>query len=47
MNEALRADPVAIVEAAGGLLLLAGLTLVIQDRLARGRGTTQALRAGE
>ena len=32
---------------AAALLLLAGLTLTIQDRLARGRGTTQALRVGE
>ena len=47
VNAALRADPVAIVVAAAGLLILAGLTLVIQDRLARGRGATQALRAGE
>jgi len=47
VNAALRADPVAIVVAAAALLLLAGLTLTIQDRLARGRGTTQALRVGE
>ncbi len=43
----LHADPVAIAAAAAGLLLLAGLTLTIQNRLARSRGTTQALRVGE
>jgi putative ABC transport system permease protein len=43
----LTADPVAIVAAAGGLLLLAALTLTIETRLARGRGATQALRLGE
>jgi putative ABC transport system permease protein len=43
----LHADPVALAAAAAGLLLLAALTLTIQDRLARGRGATQALRVGE
>ncbi len=43
----LRADPAAIVAAAVALLLLAGLTLTISSRLARGRGTAQALRVGE
>jgi putative ABC transport system permease protein len=43
----LNADPVAIVAAAGGLLLLAGLTLTIETGLARGRGATRALRVGE
>ncbi len=47
VNAALQADPEAIMEAAGALLLLAGLTLLVQDRLARRRGTTQALRVGE
>jgi hypothetical protein len=47
VTAALQADPAAIGVAAGALLLLAGLTLAIQDRLARGRGTTQALRVGE
>jgi hypothetical protein len=42
---ALRADPVAIMVVAAALVLLAGLMLVIQDRLAR--GTTQALRVGD
>jgi len=43
----LHADLAAIVLTAGGLLLLAWLTLTVQDRLARGRGTAQALRVGE
>lgn len=43
----LRADPVAVAAAAGALLLLAALTLTIQNRLARGRGAAQALRAGQ
>ena len=47
VSTALQADPAAIGVAAAALLLLAGLTLAIQDRLARGRGTTQALRVGE
>ena len=47
VQAALRADPVVIMVAAGALLLLAAVTLVIQGRLARGRGTTQALRVGE
>jgi putative ABC transport system permease protein len=45
VNAALRADPVAIMVVAAALVLLAGLMLVIQDRLAR--GTTQALRVGD
>jgi hypothetical protein len=47
VTAALQADPEAIMEAAGALLLLAGLTLLVQDRLARRRGTTHALRVGE
>jgi putative ABC transport system permease protein len=43
----LSADPVAIVAAAVALLLLGGLTLTISSRLARGRGTAQALRMGD
>ncbi len=43
----LHANLVAIAVAAAGLLLLAGLTLAVQYRLARGRGTAQALRVGE
>jgi putative ABC transport system permease protein len=43
----LRADPAAIVAAAVALLLLGGLTLTISSRLARGRGTAQALRVGD
>jgi putative ABC transport system permease protein len=43
----LHADPVAIAAAAAGLLLLAALTLTIQNKLARTRGATQALRVGE
>jgi putative ABC transport system permease protein len=43
----LHANLVTIAATAAGLLLLAGLTLVIQDRLARGRGAAQALRAGD
>jgi putative ABC transport system permease protein len=43
----LRADTLAIVVAAGALLLLAAVTLTIQNRLARGRGAAQALRAGQ
>jgi putative ABC transport system permease protein len=42
----LHADALAILIAIGGLLLVAALTLTIQDRLARGRGAAQALRAG-
>jgi putative ABC transport system permease protein len=38
---------VAIAATAAGLVLLAWLTLTVQNRLARGRGTTQALRVGE
>jgi putative ABC transport system permease protein len=43
----LHPDAAVIGVAAGGLLLLAGLTLTIQNRLAHGRGATQALRAGD
>lgn len=43
----LHADPVAIAATAAGLLLLAALTLTIQNKLARSRGATQALRVGE
>jgi putative ABC transport system permease protein len=43
----LRADPAAIVAAALALLVLGGLTLIISGRLARARGTAQALRVGE
>jgi len=43
----LHAEPVAIAATAVGLLLLAALTVAIQNKLARGRGTTQALRVGE
>ena len=46
VNAALRADPEAILVVVAALLILAGLMLAIQDRLAR-RGTTQALRVGE
>ena len=42
----LHADALAILIAIGGLLLVAALTLTIQNRLARGRGAAQALRAG-
>ena len=43
----LRAEPLAIVAAAGGLLLLAALTLNLQNGLARSRGIAQALRVGQ
>ena len=43
----LRAQPLAIAAAAVGLLLLAALTLIIQNGLARSRGTAQALRVGQ
>jgi len=43
----LHANLVAIVATAAGLVLLAWLTLAVQYRLARGRGTAQALRVGE
>jgi len=43
----LHANLVAIAVTAAGLILLAWLTLVVQSRLARTRGTTQALRVGE
>jgi putative ABC transport system permease protein len=42
----LHANAPAILIAIGGLLLVAALTLTIQDRLARGRGAAEALRAG-
>ena len=38
VNVPLQANPVAIVDAAAALLLLAGLTLLVQDRLARAPG---------
>jgi hypothetical protein len=40
----LQANPAAIVAIAAGLVVVAWVTLVVQSRLARGRGTTQALR---
>jgi putative ABC transport system permease protein len=43
----LRADPVALAVATGGLLLLAALTLSVQDALARRLGTGPTLRVGE
>jgi putative ABC transport system permease protein len=43
----LRPDPVALAVATGGLLVLAALTLSIQDALARRLGTGRALRVGE
>jgi putative ABC transport system permease protein len=43
----LRAQPLAIAAAAAGLLLLAALTLIIQNGLAHHRGTAQALRVGQ
>jgi hypothetical protein len=43
----LQAQPLAIVAAAAGLLLLAALTLIIQNGLARSRGVAQALRVGQ
>jgi putative ABC transport system permease protein len=43
----LRPNLAAIAATAAGLVLLAWLTLTVQNRLARGRGTTQALRVGE
>jgi putative ABC transport system permease protein len=42
----LHADAPALLIAIGGLLLVAAVTLTIQNRLARGRGAAQALRAG-
>jgi len=42
----LHASAPAILIAIGGLLLVAAVTLTIQNRLARGRGAAQALRAG-
>ena len=43
----LQANLAAIAVTAAGLVLLAWLTLTVQYRLARGRGTAQALRVGE
>jgi putative ABC transport system permease protein len=43
----LRADPLVLGAVTGGLLLLAGAALVIQDRLTRRMDVSQALRAGE
>jgi hypothetical protein len=43
----LQAQPLAIVAAAAGLLLLAALTLTVQNGLARSRGVAQALRVGQ
>ena len=43
----LRADPVALAIATGGLLVLMALTLSVQDALARRLGTGPALRVGE
>jgi putative ABC transport system permease protein len=43
----LRADPVALAVATGGLLLLTALTLSVQDALARRLGTGPTLRVGE
>jgi putative ABC transport system permease protein len=47
VNVPRRADPLALGATAAGLLLLAGVTLTVQDQLARRRGTSQALRVGE
>jgi len=47
VNVPLRADPVALGIAAGGLLLLTALTLAVQDALARRLGPGPALRVGE
>jgi len=43
----LHANLIAIAVTAAGLVVLAWLTLTVQHRMARGRGTTQALRVGE
>jgi putative ABC transport system permease protein len=43
----LHADPLPLGAVTGGLLLLAGVALTIQDRLARREGVNQALRAGD
>ena len=43
----LHASLTAIAAIAAGLIVLAWVTLAVQSRLARGRGTTQALRVGE
>ncbi len=47
VNVPLHVDPLALGATAAGLLLLAGVTLTVQDQLARRRGTSQALRVGE
>jgi len=43
----LHANLMAIAATAAGLIVLAWVILAVQSRLARGRGTTQALRVGE
>jgi putative ABC transport system permease protein len=43
----LHTDPLALGAVTGGLLLLAGVALMIQDRLARREDVSQALRAGD
>ena len=43
----LHANLTAIAAIAAGLVVLAWVTLAVQNRLALGRGTTQALRVGE
>ena len=43
----LQADPLTLGAITGGLLLLAGVALTIQDQLARRQGVSQALRAGD
>jgi len=43
----LQVNVMAIVATAAGLIVLAWVALAVQSRLARGRGTTQALRVGE
>jgi putative ABC transport system permease protein len=43
----LRADPLVLGAVTGGLLLLAGVALTIQDQLARRQDVSQALRAGD
>ena len=43
----LQVNVMAIVTTAAGLIVLAWVALAVQSRLARSRGTTQALRVGE
>jgi len=43
----LHANLAAIAAIAAGLVVLAWVTLAVQDRMARGRGTSRALRVGE